>query len=125
MFWFVWVILPISSASNFSSGCWLILSPVGKSSGSYTVADPYTLPLEEVYAKYRWYYLWPKIRFTVNEKKVAIEGIIVDEVKYLDKKNDSLFTKDNNLNGAIKQILLKPEGKKEMDFKSFKNGYLK
>ena len=47
------------------------------------------------------------------------------KLNILIKKNDSLFTKDNNLNGAIKQIMLKPEGKKGMDFKSFKNGYLK
>ena len=87
--------------------------------------DPYTLPLDEVYAKYRWYFLWPKIRFTINDKKVGIEEIIIDEVKFLDEKDTPLLTKDNNLNKAIKQIVLKPEGKKGMDFKSFKNGYLK
>ena len=87
--------------------------------------DAYKDPLEDIYNKYRWYVLWPKIWFVLNDKKVVIEELILDEVKFNDLKDKSLFDKTNKLNDAVKSILLKPEGKKAMDYKSFKNGYLK
>ena len=87
--------------------------------------DPFKDSIESIYAKYRWYALWPKIWFSYNDKKVAIEELILDEVKYNELKNTPLFDWKNSLNGCIKDIALKPEWKKAMDFKSFKNGYLK
>ena len=61
----------------------------------------------------------------MNDKKVVIEELILDEVRFNELKDKSLFDKANKLNDAVKSILLKPEGKKAMDYKSFKNGYLK
>ncbi len=87
--------------------------------------NPYENSIESIYAKYRWYYLWPKIWFTHNEKKVVIEELVLDEVKYNNLKDTPLFDWKSSLNECIKNIALKPEGKKAMDFKSFKNGYLK
>ncbi len=87
--------------------------------------NPYENSIESIYAKYRWYYLWPKIWFTHNEKKVVIEELVLDEVKYNELKTTPLFDWKSSLNACIKEIGLKPEGKKAMDFKSFKNGYLK
>jgi hypothetical protein len=56
---------------------------------------------------------------------VTIEELLLDEVKYNELKDTPLFDKNNSLNACVKEIGLKPEGKKAMDFKSFKNGYLK
>lgn len=87
--------------------------------------DPYKDSIESIYSKYRWYYLWPKIWFSLNDKKVVIEELVLDEVKYNELKDTPLFDKANSLNACVKNIGLKPEGKKAMDYKSFKNGYLK
>lgn len=44
--------------------------------------QPSSDPLSEVYAKYRGYFLRPKVRFTLHEKKVVVEELILDEVCY-------------------------------------------
>lgn len=44
--------------------------------------QPSSDPLSEVYAKYRGYFLRPKVRFTLHEKKVVVEELILDEVHY-------------------------------------------
>lgn len=87
--------------------------------------QPSNDPLSEVYAKYRGYFLRPKVRFTLHEKKVVVEELILDEVCYQKSWAQSLRDEHFQLNPAIKSLLLKPEGKKVMDFQSFKNGYLK
>lgn len=82
-------------------------------------------PLAEVYAKYRAYFLRPKVWFPFNEKKVVLEELVLDEVLFSEAKDQPLRDGDFRLNSCVKSLMLKPEGKKAMDFQSFKNGYVK
>ena len=86
--------------------------------------DMYKDSLEEIYAKYRAYAIWPKIWFKLNERIVIIEELQLDESQYGDNKKSSLINW-KNLNPAIVNIAIKPEWKKAMDWKSFCNWYLK
>lgn len=86
--------------------------------------DVYKDKLEDIYAKYRAYAIWPKIWFKLNEKIVIIEELQFDEGKYNENKNYPLI-QWKNLNPAIMNISIKPEWKKAMDWVSFKSGYIK
>jgi methionyl-tRNA formyltransferase len=80
--------------------------------------------LAEIYAKYRALALRPKARFIWQEKRIIIEKLILDEQLFEIHKTAPLL-ENGKLNAAVQEILLKPEGKKAMDWKSFVNGYLK
>lgn len=80
--------------------------------------------LEEIYNKYRGFYLRPKIYFIRKEKRVIIEELKLDEDIFEENKNKSLI-EWNDLNPAIIGIKVKPEGKKAMTWSGFVNGYLK
>lgn len=80
--------------------------------------------LDDIYAKYRAFTLRPKISFIRQDKKIIIEKLIIDEWLFEIHKAEPLLT-DWNLNLAVKDISLKPEWKKSIDWKSFVNGYLK
>jgi len=84
--------------------------------------DPTQDSLEEIYAKYRAFFLRPKIRFTRKEKKVIIEELKLDEATFETHKKSPLF-QGKTLNQNVLSISVKPEGKKAMDWKSFCNGY--
>lgn len=81
--------------------------------------------LEDIYAKYRAYFLWPKLHFAWEGKKVIIEKLVLNREIYEKNQDLPLFSKDYQLNPAVVDIQFKPEGKKAMDRNSFKNGYLK
>lgn len=85
---------------------------------------PFEDSLEDIYAKYRAYSIRPKIRFKLNGKSVIIEELKLEENKYSDNKNKVLIDW-KILNPSIQNIILKPEWKKWMDWKSFCNGYLR
>lgn len=98
--------------------------------------DPFKNTLDDIYSKYRAFYLRPKVHFILNSRRVIIEKITVDENKFEENKNKILidlssFRKgggwkpEDFLNQSITEILLKPEGKKAMPRKEFLNGYLK
>ncbi|MDR2190404.1 MAG: hypothetical protein LBP53_04370 [Candidatus Peribacteria bacterium] len=80
--------------------------------------------LEAVYTKYRALALWPKARCIRQEKRIIIEKLSLNEEVFELHKTAPLLD-NGKLNVAVKEILLKPEGKKAMDWKSFVNGYLK
>lgn len=84
----------------------------------------FTEALEAVYSKYRAYYLWPKIFFKHQERLVLIEDLQLDQELYEKNKALSLVDEHFRLHPAVLSIQLKPEGKKAMDWLSFKNGYL-
>ena len=86
--------------------------------------DIYNDKLEDIYAKYRAYAIWPKIWFKLNEKIVIIEELQLDESKYNENWDKPLIDW-KNLNPAVVNIAIKPEWKKAMDWKSFCNGYLR
>jgi methionyl-tRNA formyltransferase len=86
--------------------------------------DPRSTPLHEVYAKYRGFYLWPKIYFVFKDKRVIVEELILDGNIYKNTKDIPLLDK-NTLNPAVITIKLKPEGKRTLEWKEFLNGYLK
>ena len=81
-------------------------------------------PLHEVYAKYRGFFLWPKIYFMLNGKRVIIEELSLDGKLYKENQDTALLDK-KTLNPAVISIRLKPEGKKALEWKEFLNGYLK
>lgn len=90
--------------------------------------DLFTTPLSELYAKYRAYKIRPKIWTTRNDKKILIEWLSCDKELFsqhawepLLKQGDKIPT----LNPAVTELLLKPEGKKQMTRKDFANGYMR
>jgi methionyl-tRNA formyltransferase len=80
--------------------------------------------LADIYAKYRALALRPKARCIRQDKRIIIEKLVLDEELFEIHKHAPLLD-NGKLNAAVKEILLKPEGKKAMDWKSFVNGYLK
>jgi len=86
--------------------------------------DPEKDSLEEIYNKYRGFFLWPKIYFELKWKRIIVEELKLDEKIFEENKNKSLLN-EKTLNPAVIEIKIKPEGKKVMDWNSFLNGYLK
>lgn len=94
----------------------------------------YSDSLSSIYQKYQAYYLRPKIWFELEGKRFVIEKIDLHKNIYTstDKISEDkiysdlpLLDKNNNINVCIKDIYIKPEGKKSMNFVARKNGYLK
>ena len=98
-----------------------ICKKIEKSDGEIAV---YKERLEDIYAKYKAYAIWPKIWFKLNEKNVIIEELQLDEIKYNENKDKPLI-EWKSLNPAVINIAIKPEWKKAMDWKSFCNWYLR
>jgi methionyl-tRNA formyltransferase len=87
--------------------------------------DPWKDPIHDVYRKYRAFCLRPKIYFMLEGKRVIIEELKLDEFAYNSNEQAPVFQQDKQLNPAVENILLKPEGKKPMTWQEFSNGYLK
>jgi len=96
----------------------------GKIEKESWLINPRSDTLETVYNKYRAYALRPKIYFMLDGKRVIIEHLKLSEPLYNSNDEVPLF-QDKELNPAIIDIQLKPEGKKAMDWKEFLNGYMK
>ncbi len=86
--------------------------------------EPWKDSLREIYNKYRWYYLWPKIFFIHNWKRFIIENLKIDKTLFEKNKMESLISNNNELNESIKEIWIKPEGKKTISYNEFKANYL-
>jgi methionyl-tRNA formyltransferase len=65
-----------------------ICQKIEKSDGEI---DVFKDNLEDIYAKYRAYAIWPKIWFKLSEKTVIIEELQLDEKKYNENKNEPLI----------------------------------
>lgn len=96
----------------------------GKIEKESWLIDPRTDTLETIYNKYRAFFLWPKIYFMLNGKRVIIEHLKLSEPLYNSNEELPLF-QGKECNPAILDIQLKPEGKKPMAWKEFLNGYMK
>ena len=96
----------------------------GKIEKESWLIDPRTDTLETIYNKHRAFYLRPKIYFIMNGKRIIIEELKLSESVYNSNEETPLF-KDRELNPAVIDIQLKPEGKKAMWRKEFLNGYMK
>ncbi len=94
----------------------------GKIGKESWLIDPWKDSLEEIYNKYRGFYLWPKIYFIWKDKRVIIEELKLDEKIFGENKNKSLI-QWNDLNLAVIDIRVKPEGKKNMKRDEFLRGY--
>lgn len=88
--------------------------------------------LDSVYGKYRAFYLWPKVYFMVNkptpDPSLVKEGnmrVIVEEIKLNEKLFEEHKSKPLIDNPCVERLMVKPEGKKVMEWKAFVNGYLK
>jgi len=108
--------------------------------------NPYQNTLQEIYNKYRAYYMRPKIFFNlspfakgegfhsnlwewnqgdlINQKRVIIESFKLDQKLFESEKDKPLFIW-NELNKCVLEVSLKPEWKKTMNRESFKSGYIK
>ena len=86
--------------------------------------DPFKDNLDSIYRKYRWFFMWPKIYFMMNGKRVVVESLKLDEKFFWEYKDNPLID-GKILNPCVLDIVLKPEWKKWMDWTSFKSGYLK
>jgi len=69
--------------------------------------------LENIYSKYRAYFLWPKIYFEHKKPdgktvRVIIEKLILNEKLFESNKDEKLF-EGKVLNECIEEIILKPE----------------
>lgn len=78
--------------------------------------------LEEIYNKYRGFYLRPKIYFIWKDKRVIIEELKLDENIFEENKKNTLF-EWMDLNTAVIDIKVKPEGKKGMTWEEFWRWY--
>lgn len=78
--------------------------------------------LEEIYNKYRGFYLRPKIYFIWKDKRVIIEELNLDEKIFEENKKSPLF-EWKDLNTAVIAIKVKPEGKKAMTWQEFWRWY--
>lgn len=96
----------------------------GKIEKESWLIDPRNDTIETIYNKYRAFYLRPKIYFMLDGKRVIIEELKLSEPLYNSNDEVPLF-KGNELHPAIKEIKLKPEGKKAMERKEFLNWYMK
>ena len=71
--------------------------------------DLFNERLESVYAKYKGYFLWPKISFELDGRHILIEKLVLDKESYQQYKDLPLINSDFSPNLAIKEFLLKPE----------------
>ena len=109
----------------------------GKIGKESWLINPRTDSMETIYNKYRAFYLWPKIHFYLppllkegdHESGGGFKRVIIEELKLsepLYNSNDEVpLFQDKDLNPAVIDIQLKPEGKKAMSRKEFLNGYMK
>jgi methionyl-tRNA formyltransferase len=84
--------------------------------------DPQKNSLEDVYNKYRGFYLRPKIYFIWKDKRVIVEELKLDEKTFEENKKNPLF-EWKDLNNAVIEIKVKPEGKKAMTWEEFWRWY--
>lgn len=96
----------------------------GKIEKESWLIDPRKDSIETIYNKYRAFYLWPKIYFMMDDKRIIIEELKLSEPLYNSNDEVPLF-KDKELHPAVIDIQLKPEGKKAMPRKEFLNWYMK
>lgn len=87
--------------------------------------DPWKDSLENIYKKYRAYYLWPKIYFMFNWIRVIVEELRLHESIFEEQKNNPLIIDKKELNVDVEHLMVKPEGKKAMVWSEFVNGYFK
>ncbi|MBS8121622.1 methionyl-tRNA formyltransferase [Candidatus Vampirococcus lugosii] len=85
--------------------------------------DIFNDSIENIYKKYRAYKLWPKIWFELNNKRFIIEYLQIDQNNFYLYKSLSILDNEN-LNKSILNIKIKPEGKKSISWKEFKNNYI-
>jgi methionyl-tRNA formyltransferase len=87
--------------------------------------DIFNESLEQIFRKYNAYYLWPKVYFVHQEKRVIIEDLKINKHNYESNKANPFANKEYNLNQAISNLTIKPEGKKTMNWEDWKRGSLR
>lgn len=119
-----WRLSPIKQDDNEATYC----QKIEKEDWTINI---YNENLESIYNKYRAFYLWPKIWFSMDEhfwnhnwQRVIIEKIKINHEIYQQKKSLPLIDKDFNLNESIIELTVKPEGKKTISWQEFKQGYI-
>lgn len=80
--------------------------------------DPNKDNLEDIYKKYRAFYLWPKIYWINEWKRIIVEELRLDEKLFEENKDKPILDWDI-LNKCIIEIKVKPEWKKSMSWNDF------
>jgi len=123
-----WDITAQTQDDAFASHC----AKIEKKDG---LVEPFNESLISIYKKYQWYALWPKIYFVYNDNNRAIiESLEIDKNILSEREDKSLFwlfgepihtqRPLTNINPAIKNITIKPEGKKAMSRDEFNTNFL-
>lgn len=117
-----WDIKDISQEENKATYC----KKISKEDGKINIFQD---SLDIIFRKYKWYYLWPKIWFIMDQKfgknewkRVIIENMEIDQNLFEENKNKAIFSQ-SWLNKSIQKIILKPEWKKPMEWKIFWNNF--
>lgn len=106
-----WRIDPVEQDSSLATYC----SKIEKTDWTVTLTDS----LSSVFAKYKWYYWWPWVRFTRKRWiSVKITGLRVDEDLYATYSNRAWID-----NPAIVHLEVRPDWKQSMSRDSFVNWY--
>lgn len=120
-----WNVTPISQNHSIATYC----KKIEKEDGIISLFDE---SLESVYAKYRWYYLWPKVWLILDErfwklswKRLIIESMKIDSIKYLSSKDKPILDQNFATNESILELVVKPEWKSIMSFEQFLKWYSK
>lgn len=113
-----WELIDIEQNNNEATYC----KKINKEDWEISLFDD---NLENIYSKYQWYYIWPKIHFFLKDKRFIIEKINIDKNKYDILKTQKIISKNLELNEAISEIYIKPEWKKQLKRSEFKQWYLK
>ncbi len=87
--------------------------------------NPFQDNLDSIWTKYKAFILWPWIFFEFNGKNIKITYLKLNKEKFNQYKNLPLIDLESKqLNPAVEEIKFRPEWKKDMWWKEFKNGYL-
>ncbi len=113
--WKQGTIIPKPQSSSSTAVCHKLTKEDG-------LFDPLVLPLSEVYARWRAFFLWPKLHFFVWDKRITIEHIVLDLTEYQRSQHMPLFSATYALHPAVISLRVTPAGKKTMERKAFLNG---
>lgn len=87
--------------------------------------DPFHDSVRDIRKKRQAFALWPKLYFYLDEKRISIDWLILqDEITWDSLDEKPLFT-NNSIHPAVSSIRLTPEGKKPLSREEFVNWFIK
>jgi methionyl-tRNA formyltransferase len=93
-----------------------ISSKISKEDGEI---NPFSESIQSIYTKTRAFALRPKTYFFLDNQRIIVEKLILDENLFAKHAQDPLLNKDFSLNPCVLTLRIKPENKSERDRKDF------